>query len=267
MHLIRSALRLAAVCLSITAFAASAPEDERDSARTPKGPLPDPALLDGSAQQPEKRSDRGMLGQFDVPGDDSKSDSKNDSANSQSGQGGGGAQSDDKSAQGGGGGAQQQDKNNQGGGGGGQQQADAKSGQGGGGQQGDTASAKSGGGGGTQAGGSGTQSGSAGSGQAAQNDPNAKAEGVQVGQLNGASAGGQQGGQNSAQSGKPAQIALGDKAMQISQASATPGVVGSQVADPMTRPADAKMGNGVVAPSGDNSNRGAEKGRTMPQGL
>ncbi len=95
-------------------------------------------------------------------------------------------------------------------------------------------------------------------------------QGIQVGQLLGDGQGtaqGQQGAQTGGGSNKPQQVALGDKAMQINQAPPTPGVVGAQVADPMTRPADAKMGTGAGGPGGDNTNRGSEKGRTMPKGL
>src|SRR5205814_10734655 len=35
-----------------------------------KGPLPDPALLDGSTQPAEKKPEQGMLGEFELPGDD-----------------------------------------------------------------------------------------------------------------------------------------------------------------------------------------------------
>src|SRR5687768_7097873 len=32
--------------------------------------LPDPVLLDGSTQQPEKKSEYGMIGDFELPGDE-----------------------------------------------------------------------------------------------------------------------------------------------------------------------------------------------------
>ena len=38
-----------------------------------KGILPDPALLDGSKHPAEKRSEYGMIGDFELPGDDSRS--------------------------------------------------------------------------------------------------------------------------------------------------------------------------------------------------
>ena len=38
-----------------------------------RGPLPDPALLDGSTQAAEKKSEYGMIGDFELPGDETKS--------------------------------------------------------------------------------------------------------------------------------------------------------------------------------------------------
>src|SRR3954469_8208711 len=35
-----------------------------------KGPLPDPALLDGSTQPAEKKPETGMIGDFELPGDE-----------------------------------------------------------------------------------------------------------------------------------------------------------------------------------------------------
>lgn len=47
-------------------------QSERDSARAArsqgKGPLPDPALLDGSKEAAEKRPEYGMIGNFELPG-------------------------------------------------------------------------------------------------------------------------------------------------------------------------------------------------------
>jgi hypothetical protein len=91
------------------------------------------------------------------------------------------------------------------------------------------------------------------------------AGGVQVGSMQG-TGDSAAGGQNSAP-GKPGPIAIGDTGMRIKQADASPGVIGSQVADPMTRPAGAAMGQGSTGPAGDNTNRGSEKGKAMPQGL
>src|SRR5581483_2066106 len=41
-----------------------------------KGPLPDPVLLDGSAQPAEKKPEHGMLGEFELPGDDNATGGK-----------------------------------------------------------------------------------------------------------------------------------------------------------------------------------------------
>src|SRR3954468_8484745 len=53
--------------------AKEAPKDSRPAASRSaqaKGPLPDPALLDGSALEAEKRPEYGMLGEFEMPGDE-----------------------------------------------------------------------------------------------------------------------------------------------------------------------------------------------------
>jgi len=71
-----------------------------------KGPLPDPALLDGSTQPAEKHPDSGMLGQFEIPGDENAKGGKvggQQNPNQQQG-GGGGQQAQNQSQQGGGGG-------------------------------------------------------------------------------------------------------------------------------------------------------------------
>ncbi|MGH7945940.1 MAG: hypothetical protein ACREF9_13155, partial [Opitutaceae bacterium] len=35
-----------------------------------RGPLPDPVILDGSTHAPEKKSEYGMIGDFELPGDE-----------------------------------------------------------------------------------------------------------------------------------------------------------------------------------------------------
>lgn len=45
-----------------------------NAAASAKGTLPDPVLFDGSKEQPEKRPDRGMLAEFELPGSEQKSD-------------------------------------------------------------------------------------------------------------------------------------------------------------------------------------------------
>src|ERR1051325_3181929 len=56
------------------------------STRSGKGPLPDPTLLDGSSQPAEKKSDQGMIGDFELPGDENV---KNGKVGGQSGPPGG----------------------------------------------------------------------------------------------------------------------------------------------------------------------------------
>src|SRR5215216_2911462 len=89
--MISSHVRRAVGALVIAAVAAnvsSAADDSRsktDSGKAPanaaaqkggtargsgKGPLPDPILLDGSTQQAEKKSEHGMIGEFELPGDE-----------------------------------------------------------------------------------------------------------------------------------------------------------------------------------------------------
>lgn len=221
-----------------------------------KGPLPDPVLLDGSNQPAEKKPDYGMLGDFEIPGDE----------NSKSGKVGG-----------------QQDPNQKGGGGG-QQQAQNQSQQGGGGQQGGmpqgggsaggqppqgAQTAQQGGGGAAGGQPPPNQNGQPAGGGAAGGDPNAKAEGIQVAGLEGepSAAGGAGGAGDNVP--KPQQVAIGDKAMQINPAPNAPGVVGQATVSNSTQQMESKIGKGSGAgPSGGNGGgKGVEKGRTMPSGL
>src|SRR5687767_1384014 len=41
-----------------------------------RGVLPDPVLLDGSTQPPEKKSEYGMIGDFELPGDENVKNGK-----------------------------------------------------------------------------------------------------------------------------------------------------------------------------------------------
>src|SRR5688500_8073180 len=52
----------------VTSAASRAGTTARGS--TAKGPLPDPALLDGSTLPVEKRPEHGMVGDFELPGDE-----------------------------------------------------------------------------------------------------------------------------------------------------------------------------------------------------
>ena len=93
-----SSLALAAVSLALPLSLPAQParEPARDP-RTPaqraaKGPLPDPALLDGSAQAPEKRPEFGMLGEFDIAGDENATSDRVGNLSEQASAQGGGAQ-------------------------------------------------------------------------------------------------------------------------------------------------------------------------------
>lgn len=203
------------------------------SRSTAKGELPDPVLLDGSNQPPEKRPEQGMIGEFELPGDE----------NARTQQVGG-----PQGPQG-----QQQEQEQQGQGGqqgmagtqGGQQSSEQQ--QGAGGQQ--------------------QQQQPPGSGNAADGpqDPNAKAEGVQVAQLetdpNAESQAGGAGGQ------KPPPVEIGDKAMQIKSV-ASPAVVGSQQQQASTaQQMEKQVGGGKGSAPIKAGTNAAERGRAMPAGL
>ncbi len=210
--------------------AASTSSSQRSAARpSPRGPLPDPALLDGSSLPAEKKTEFGMIGDFELPGDENAKGDKVGGPPSSGASGGSGKEDPKAAANGpGGGGA---DGNSPGGqkppGG-----PDSRGGPGGG-----------------------------------QNDPNAKAEGIRVAELKTDEAAGQG---NLPDTGvqKPKQIAIGDPTMQIKTAPNAPGVVGAQTTAGKTQQMEKATGGGAgKAPSGDNSNRGVEKGRAMPTGL
>lgn len=228
--------------------ASSPPASAQKNSSRPgaRGPLPDPALLDGSTQQPEKKSEYGMLGDFEIPGDEnSKSDKVGGQQQPPGSPPAGGGQGDPKMAQGSQGGGMPPGAMPQGAGGaGGQPQS---------GQQPPKGGASSGGPGGGQ------------------NDPNAKAEGIQVAELKtdeAAGAAGQGGGAPDANTQKPQQVAIGDPTMQIKPAANAPGIVGAQTTAGTTQQMEKAVGGGAGrGPSGDNSNRGVEKGRAMPAGL
>lgn len=203
-----------------------------------RGPLPDPVLLDGSTQPPEKKSEYGMIGDFELPGDE----------NAKNGKVGGGPQNP---------GGQQQ---NQQGGGSGMPMALPQGG--GAGKQAQQQAGKSGPAG--QEGGAqpppSQQNPSGGAG-----DPNGKAEGIQVAQLGGEPSGDQP----PASAGeKPPAVAIGDSAMQIKTAASSPGVVGGQqIPAANTQQHDKGTGTGGKGPTGGPGNNRVEKGRTIPAGL
>jgi hypothetical protein len=232
--------------------------DPRGRSLVAKGPLPDPALLDGSKQPAEKQSDYGMLGEFEIPGSDEKGDKSGDQ--SQQGGGGGGSNSDQsQSAKSGGGGGQQQSAQSQQGGA-----------QGGGGAQSASASGAQGKGG--SAGGQQSQQNGGSEGSIAQNEPNASAQGG-VESSNLSSPDGSAGSaapQSDAPPAKPGAQKIGDASMQIKTvaSSSAPSVIGVQ--QPVTGK-DTPQQYDPRTPGGrgtnGGSNKGTEKGQSMPTGL
>jgi hypothetical protein len=196
--------------------------------------LPDPALLDGSAVAAEKKGEFGLIGDFELPGDE---EGRKEKAG-----GGAGGPEGQQPQQAGAGGA------GPAGAGGGTGEA-GKSGTGKPGAQGAGPDGKEGAGGAPSAG-----------------DPQAKAEGMRVAQLGG-DASGVVGAEAGAQ--KPAQVAIGDAAMRIPQnTQAAPGVVGAQqVAGQNTQVYEKGTGSGGKGPNGKQGANRTEKGRSIPAGL
>lgn len=208
-----------------------------------RGPLPDPGLLDGSAQPAEKRPDYGMVGDFELPGDENARNGRVGGPPQPPGQQqGNGAGIPGPSAglpipslPSGGGAAPgspiPQIPNPL-----------AQQGQGAGGGPENPAAA------GKQAEGAGQQG--------------AGPQGQQVGQLTGEGGGPEQGEIGN----KPQQVSIGDSAMQIKTVANPATVVGGQQAG-QTQQHEKTPGTGGKGPSGSNSNKGVERGRTMPAGL
>lgn len=205
-----------------------------------KGVLPDPALLDGSSHPAEKRPEYGMVGDFELPGDENAKNGRvggpQNQPPPQPGQGGTQGQ-----GQGGmlpmppSGGAGQQAGvpppptiPQQSGAGGGPENPDAAGKQVAGGQQG------------------------------------GQPQGQQVAELQGQGGGPEQG-----QIGeKPPQVSIGDSAMQIQTVANAPSIVGQQQQPAgKTQQHEKTTGSGGKGPTGSNSNKGTERGRTMPAGL
>lgn len=210
------------------------------SQSTGRGILPDPVLLDGSKQAAEKKTEYGMIGDFEMPGDE----------NANTGKVGGGQGS-------------------------GQQPPDANGSQGmampgGGGQQKDQAGKPSAGQGGAQT--AAQEGGGSADPKAAEKqgggagEPNAQAQGIKVAELAGDPSGGSQ--DPSAQQ-KPSPVSIGDKAMRIPQNTpGASGVVGAQqVAGQNTQVYEKATGTGGKAPTGQQGPNRVEKGRTIPSGL
>jgi hypothetical protein len=237
--------------------------------RTLRQILPDPALLDGTKLAPDKYPEYGMIGDFEMPGDDVTDPAQNQrvgasNPNQTQPAAGGSAAKIDPNQKSGGGSASEAKPEQPGGGG----AADSKS-AGTGGAADQAKSDKSGGGSSGNSGGSGgsnTANTKAGGKSPGRNDPNAKAEGIQVGSLNT-----DESTANSPQidpTGVPIEIGIGDTANAIKPVAAAAGVTGkesagtTQQAGKNTAPGGAQSGAG-----GSSGNRGSERGKTMPSGL
>jgi hypothetical protein len=204
--------------------------------------LPDPVLLDGSKQPAEKKSEYGMIGDFEIPGDESVRNGKVGGSS-----GGDGQQPPDpnaKQAAAMGGPAGEQ----------GQNSAAAKPA---GGAQGEMTAAQAAGGAlpiqtGEKPGGAG--------------DPNAPAQGMQVAEIVGQPTGTPAGG---GADQKPCAVSIGDKAMVIPQSNAgMAGVIGAQKpAGVNTQVYEKPTGTGGKAPTGQQGPNRTEKGRAIPAGL
>lgn len=257
------ALRAALLSVFVTGFAsgANSPAPNARDASDPgrpasatsargaaRGVLPDPALLDGSSQPAEKKSEQGMLGDFELPGDDNARSGKVGGQQGQQGGKGGQQMPPGMPPQSGGAAGQQQQAS----------AAGTQPAQGSQSAQGAQASASQSANPQTQGGTDGAISGPA--------DPNAKAEGMQVGQLD---AGGPEGqGAPDGTASKPQPVSIGDSAMQIKTVANAPGIVGAAVPAGQTQQMEKNIGGG----RGSGSSRGggrsqSEKGRAMPAGL
>jgi hypothetical protein len=217
-----------------------------------KGPLPDPTLLDGSSQPAEKKSENGMIGEFELPGDENARSGKVGGPSGQGQNPGGtppvGIQVSLPSLPIGG--VSAQSGQQQGGGlpGVGIQTpgaAPAAGGQAGIGLQIPDASSKPVGAGG---------------------DPGGQQQGIQVAELGGDASGQSAGGGPAGE--KPKQVAIGDSTMRIEPTANAPGVVGGQqqVAG-KTQQSEKGTGSGGKGTGGTGGPNRVEKGRAIPSGL
>ena len=227
---------------------------QKSAPKSSRGVLPDPAIFDGSALAPEKKAEHGMLGEFELPGDE----------NATSGKVGG------------------QQPPPQGRGGGGPPPPPpivsiplpglpGMSGAGGLPSQGSGSSILS----------DPTKMGSGGAGQAdptALPNPNSGGDGAApaggetsstVGSdVQGGAPGSVQGGAPATGVTKPKPVVIGDPSRQIKTSAPIPGVVGASTATGPVIPTDKSgLPSGGKGSPGENANRGVEKGRAMPAGL
>ena len=218
---------------------------------TGKGPLPDPVLLDGSNQPAEKKSETGMIGDFELPGDENVRNGKV-----------GGPQNPNAQPQGGGLSVSipnplglPQMGGGQGGSTGGQPPPVGAQ------QQGGAA------GGGPQEGGPQNPN-AAGNPIPGGGDPGAQPQGTQVAELGGGAAGDQQGAGASGTGEKPKPVAIGDSAMRIPAGQSAAGVVGAQqIPAGHTQQHEKGTGSGGKGAGGAGGGNRVEKGRTIPSGL
>lgn len=248
------ALRAGLVCGWATALALGTSVMAADAGRAPAASspartsttsraarvLPDPALLDGTTQAADKKVEHGMIGEFELPGEE---DVRNDRVGGRGGPQGQKQQAQMPTAGGGSPGGQTA---MEGGGSGGSNEA---------GSSGGNASASAGAAAGAAT--NGTQLGAAGG--------TGTAVGMQVGSLSGEADSNPQG----QISNKPQPVAIGDPAMQIKTVANAPGVVGAAAPAGATQQMESRIGGsgGGGGAKGDNANRGSEKGRSMPAGL
>jgi hypothetical protein len=212
-----------------------------------RGPLPDPALLDGSNHPAEKRPEYGMVGDFELPGDEN---ARTDRVGGQQQQQPGGGQQQQPGGAGGqlpipAAGLPMPSGQQQGGGAQIPQLPDAlaKQGAGGGGPENPNAA-------GQKVEGAGQQGG--------------QPQGAQVGKLAGEGGGPEQGQINE----RPPQVSIGDQAMQIKTIPNPASVVGGgQQNAGNTQQHEKTPGTGGKGAAGNNSNKGVERGRAMPAGL
>ena len=249
--------------------AAPPPRDARSAARKI---LPDPLLLDGSAHPVEKKPDYGMIGDFELPGDENAQ--ANRVGGPQNGKPPAGAAGKQGQA------PQGQPLQGLPGLGGGGQQSAAGGAEGippisvGGASGGGPGAPPSNGGlvGGGQAGGVG-QPNTAGNPNAAGNsiagggEAGGQPVGIQVAELGGAAgAGGNAGGGDPA--GRPPRVTIGDKAMRIESAGVSPSTIGAKPQLPDGHIQQHKeTGTGGKPPTSPQGPGRIEKGRTIPAGL
>ncbi len=229
--------------------AASPTQKSTSAARggSARGPLPDPALLDGSSHPAEKRSEYGMVGDFELPGDEN---ARTDRVGGQQQPGGG------QQKQPGNGvsmplpipaaGLPMPSGQQQGGGGVQLPQLPdplAKQGAGGGGPENPNAA-------GQKVDGAGQQGG--------------QPQGAQVGKITGEGGGPEQGQINE----RPPSVSIGDQAMQIKTIPNPASVVGGgQQTAGNTQQHEKTPGTGGKGSAGSNANKGVERGRAIPAGL